>query len=474
MLTPSARAALGTAVFFLALSASGPAQRPATYSPETALDRYVNAADAHFSFRRIGRLPAPAAVEVSLLELTSQQWLTGKEVDRPIWRHWLIVYRPANVTRDIGLLFIGGGSNDGKRPSKPNGVLAGLARDTATITAELRMVPNQPLRFSSDTTKAARSEDEIIAYTWDRFLRTGDDRWPLRLPMTKAAVRALDALTAWTATPEGGGKSVRRFVLAGGSKRGWTTWTTAAVDPRVVGIVPAVIDLLNIVPSFTHHWQAYGFWAPAVEDYERLGIMRWLETPQFAALMAIEDPWSYRTRLTMPKLMLNAAGDQFFLPDSSQFFFDALPGEKYLRYVPNTDHSLDGSDAFETLQAFYASLATGTSRPRFSWTVQRPGRIAVRAVTPPTTVTLWQATNPKARDFRLETLGPKWTMRTLPPAGPNMWVAEIAAPRKGWTGAFVELTFASGGRFPFRLTTEVVVTPDRLPYPPPPRAQGAP
>src|SRR4030095_11930863 len=104
----------------------------------------------------------------------------------------------------------------------------------------------------------ARSEDEIIAYTWDRFLRNGDDRWPLRLPMTKAAVRAMDAVTAWTATTQGGGRAVRRCVLAGGSKRGWTTWTAAAVDRRVVAIVPAVIDLLHIAPPSTHTWQRRG------------------------------------------------------------------------------------------------------------------------------------------------------------------------------------------------------------------------
>ena len=44
----------------------------------------------------------------------------------------------------------------------------------------------------------------------------------------------------------------------------------------------------------------------------------------------------------MPKFMVYAAGDQFFLPDSSRFYFDDLKGEKYLRYVPNTDHSLRG------------------------------------------------------------------------------------------------------------------------------------
>jgi PhoPQ-activated pathogenicity-related protein len=466
-------AVLALAAFVAALSAALPAQRPARQSSETALDRYVAGADPHFSFRKIGELRA-AGVTVSILELTSQQWLTAQDVDRPLWRHWLIVYHPVTVKRDVGLLFISGGSNDGKRPAKANGVLASLARDTASITAELRMVPNQPLTFSGDKTTAARSEDEIIAYTWDRYLRTGDERWPLRLPMTKAAVRAMDALTAWTTTAAGGGKPVTRFVVAGGSKRGWTTWTTAAVDHRVVGIIPAVIDLVNIVPSFTHHWQAYGFWAPAIADYERMGIMRWLGTPQFAALMTIEDPWSYRARLAMPKLMLNAAGDEFFLPDSSQFYFDALPGEKYLRYVPNTDHSLDASNAFETLQAFYAAIANGAERPTFSWMVERPGKIVVRAVTSPTAVKLWQATNPRARDFRLETLGQKWTMRTLAATGPNTWVAQIAAPPKGWTAAFVELTFASGGRFPFTFTTEVVVTPDRLAYPPPPRPQGAP
>ncbi len=125
------RAAL--AALLLALSVQLPAQRPAPLSAvETALDRYVAAPDSHFSFRKVGELAASAGVTASILELTSQQWLTTKEVDRPLWRHWLIVYRPVTVTRDVGLLFISGGSNDGKAPGEGQCVLAGLARDTAT------------------------------------------------------------------------------------------------------------------------------------------------------------------------------------------------------------------------------------------------------------------------------------------------------------------------------------------------------
>ena len=68
----------------------------------------------------------------------------------------------------------------------------------------------------------------------------------------------------------------------------------------------------------------------------------------------------------MPKYLVNATGDQFFLPDSSQFYFDDLKGEKYLRYVPNREHSMRGTDAFENVQAYYESFLNGHSRPEVS------------------------------------------------------------------------------------------------------------
>ena len=118
------------------------------------------------------------------------------------------------------------------------------------------MVPNQPLRFTGEDRD--RYEDAFIAYTWDKYLRTGDERWPARLPMTKAGVRAMDTITDFLAKPERGSVTVDKFVVAGASKRGWTTWSVAAVDKRVVAIVPIVIDMLNVVPSFKHHYRAYG------------------------------------------------------------------------------------------------------------------------------------------------------------------------------------------------------------------------
>jgi len=114
---------------------------------------------------------------------------------------------------------------------------------TRSVIAELRMVPNQPLTFLGETQQ--RSEDAIIAYSWDKYLRTGDEAWPLRLPMTKSVVRAMDTVTAFCRSAAGGGIDVDRFVVGGASKRGWTAWTAAAVDRRVVAVAPVVIDLLT-------------------------------------------------------------------------------------------------------------------------------------------------------------------------------------------------------------------------------------
>jgi PhoPQ-activated pathogenicity-related protein len=258
--------------------------------------------------------------------------------------------------------------------------------------------------------------------------------------------------------------AVKSFVVAGGSKRGWTTWTTAAVDHRVVAIIPMVIDVLNTEACMKHHYAAYGFWAPAVGDYVRNGVTKWTGTPEHRALMAIEDPYSYRDRYTMPKLIINAAGDQYFLPDSSQFYYDDLPVEKHLRYVANTDHSLRDSDARESIFAFYESVLTGSKRPEFSWAFQDDGSIRVQTPTKPRKVELWQANNPSARDFRVESLGRMYKATALAEQGQGAYLASPTKPEKGWTAYFVELTFDSGGRFPFKFTTPVRVKPDTLPF----------
>jgi PhoPQ-activated pathogenicity-related protein len=435
----------------------------------TALDQYVAAPDRNYSYTLVETLPGQGYTTY-VLDMVSQAWLTKAEVTEPVWRHWLVVVKPDKVTSRIGLLFIGGGDNGKPAPKAPERMLVSIAQATQSVVAQVYQVPNQPLTFVAEG--KPRKEDEMIAYAWDQYMRTGDSKWVPRLPMTKSAVRAMDTITAFCGKLEDK-VSVDKFVVAGGSKRGWTTWTTAIVDKRVVAIVPLVIDLLNVVPSFEHHFQAYGFWAPAVHDYQEMRIMdKWLGSKEFERLMQLVDPYSYRDRLTLPKFLINSSGDQFFLPDSWQFYWSDLKGLKYLRYVPNADHSLKNSDAAQSLLAFYQAILKGSPLPQFSWKVENDGTIRVESSTAPSAVLLWQASNPKARDFRLDTLGPAWTSSPLQPVSKGEYLASVAAPVQGWTAYFIELTYPGAGQPPFKFTTGTWVSPNTLPFPSPFRKKG--
>ncbi len=427
----------------------------------TALDEYIAAPDPNYGYQLVNTIKGEG-VTTYVIDMTSQAWLTTKEVNLPIWKHWLTVVVPDEVKSNKALLYITGGGNTSPAPTKADAMMLQIAKATKAVTADLKGVPNQPLIFAGET--QGRSEDSLIAYTWDKFLRTGDAKWPARLPMTKAAVRALDTITSFCASDAAGKHTIDQFVVCGGSKRGWTTWTTAIVDKRVVAIVPFVIDMLNVEPSFIHHWEAYGFWAPAVGDYVTSKLMDWNGSDEYRALMKIEEPFQYRNRLTLPKLIVNATGDQFFLPDSSQFYYHELIGPKYLRYVPNADHSLGGSDAPFTLMAFFSSVLSGTPLPKYSWTVEKDDSLHVTTEDKPREVKLWYATNPKARDFRVETLGREWKSEQLSESSPGKYVGKVAKPAEGWTAFMVELTYPNGQAPSHKFTTQVKVVPDVLPF----------
>lgn len=431
----------------------------AAASKETALDRYVHAADPSYKYELVKTLPG-GGYKAFVIDLTSQTWTPPIAPDRTVWRHWLTIVMPDQVDYATGFLYITGGSNKDPAPDKVDSLLTDIALTTHTVVAQLNMVPNQPLTFP-DGRKPDLVEDEFIAYTWDKFLRTGNDIWPARLPMTKSAVRAMDTVTAFMKTQN---TKVDTFMVAGASKRGWTTWTTAAVDKRVVAIAPMVIDLLNVEPSFEHHYRAYGFYSPAVKDYEDLGIMQWSGSPQYRKLMQIVEPYEYRDRLTMPKYIVNASGDQYFLPDSSQFYFAELKGEKYLRYVPNTDHSLRNSDVREGMIAFFDAFLKKQPRPKFTWSFENDGSIRVTTVTKPSEVKLWQAVNPDHRDFRLAAIGPAYRSTTLQEQKDGIYTGKAETPEKGWTAYYIELSFPGGTKYPMKFSTAVRVSPDTLPF----------
>ncbi len=432
---------------------------------QTALDRYVAKPDPTYGWKLVDTIPGQGFTGY-VLELTSQSWRSKKDVDRPVWKHWLTIVKPDNAQPGKGLLFIGGGKNTDPAPRTISERLSGFALESNTVIAELGMVPNQPL-FFTDSKDKARSEDDLIAYTRVKHFTTKDDEWLVRLAMVKSGTKAMDAVQEFLASDAGGKLKVNQFVVSGGSKRGWTTWLVGAVDKRVIAIMPTVIDALNSEEITKHHYEAYGFFSSALNDYVNHGLFpHKIGTPEYKAVLAIEDPYNYRqrARLKIPKYLVNASGDQFFLPDNSQFYYSQLQGEKYLRYVENAKHNLADSDARESMLAFYLSVLKNQKRPRYSWIKEKDGTLIVKTATPPKEVNLWQATNPKARDFRVDTIGKAYTKTALKAEKSGVYIGRVAKPATGSTAFFVELVYDSGGKYPFKFSTEVSIVPDVLPY----------
>ena len=102
--------------------------------------------------------------------------------------------------------------------------------------------------------------------------------------------------------------------------------------------------------------------------------------------------------------------------------------------------------------------------PEFSWKVQPDGSIRVQTKEKPREVNLWQATNPKARDFRLVSIGPAYQKSRLESEGEGVYVARVQPPAQGWTAFFAELVWESGEKVPYKFTTQVHIVPDVLPH----------
>ena len=432
----------------------------AELAQRTLLDDYIEQADDSHAWQ-IAASKDVDGTRIVVVDMVSQHWLTEAEVDRTEWRHWLRLSIPPTVSTDIAFLFIQGGANNSEAPRDADPGMVAIANATGSVVAELGMVPNQPLSFDGDG--VPRWEDDLIAYNWARSMTGGPKRFVLDA-MTKSAVRAMDTLTAVMARPEWGERSIERFVVSGGSKRGWTTWLTAAVDDRVVAIAPIVFDVLNMEASMRHHFGAYGHFSQAVADFTLHGILPRLGEAAADELIGLADPYQYRHRVTVPKLILNATGDEFFLPDSSRFYWNELRGENYLRYVPNAPHSMSGTDVQDTVAAFHWLVVNDRRPPRFSWTRRADGALQVMPLDRPRDVLLWQATNPEARDFRLPILGPAFASTPVEVDKRGMYTALVPAPERGWSAWFLELTYDVGAPKPLKLTTEVVVTPDVLPF----------
>lgn len=316
------------------------------------LDDYVSAKDDVYGWKVVTTQPLPGGLRVLQVEVTSQRW---QDI---VWRHRLFVVVPPELAdSDAGLLFISG-SGSGQEEVL---AMAELAKRLQVPAAALMDIPNQPLFHGL-------REDALIAHTFVQYVETGDEDWPLLLPMVKGAVASLDAFQA--VMKEHFDHEVGRFVVSGASKRGWTTWLTAAVDDRVVGIAPMVYNNLNLPAQMELHARTFpGGASPKIRDYTERGIIEMITTDAGKSLVAIVDPYAYIDRLTVPKLLLHGTNDPYWPVDALNVYFDDLPGETRVVNFPNGGHDLGGDipAIIVAIQWFFEHVVDGRSLPGITW-----------------------------------------------------------------------------------------------------------
>ena len=405
------------------------------------------------------------------LKLTSLRWRQGERdaVDHPVWEHSLVVYIPEKVLRDTALLYVNNGTRHHPKHSsviiEDNSLdFSGIAARTQSIVVDLKDVPNQFLRLAGGD---PLSGDVLIAYTWERFMKNPEANadWPLQLPMVKSVIKAMDAVQGLMKQER---LEIKNFVVSGASKRGWVAWLAAAFDERVTAVIPLVADFVNLPEMVRHLFKVYSHGNPAISPY--MSLRSRIGTKPMDALFSVVDPYQYRQKLTKPKFVVSASGDNFVPSDTARFFFSELPGKKWMRVLPNRSHYIFKGNLAQVsniVESYYSVFINGGVLPELTWEYVQ-GKLKVSSSIAPKTVKLWQASNAVARDFRKSMDNSNVsefvsTQINLTPGNARELVINLPDPKKGWRASFVELSYANAPYDDLVFTTRLFVTPDSYP-----------
>lgn len=410
-------------------------------SANADLLEYVKKPDKAFSWRQKNKVELPEGT-IYDLHLVSQVW------QGITWEHQLQLFVPKGVELN-GSIFLW--NQGGKASIESTFFGMDLATKIKAPVAFLFGIPNQPLLDG-------KREDGLIAETFVRYLNTKDADWPLLFPMVKSLVRAMDALQEFCKQELK--LEVRRFIVSGASKRGWTTWLTGAADPRVEAIVPVVIDTLNFSLQIPHQLRSFGKYSEMIKDYTDRGLVPLPDTEEARKLWLMIDPWHYRERLKMPTMIINGANDPYWTTDALNLYWDDLKSPKWVLYVPNAGHGLqqelvggkkDRSRALNTLAAFAHHQIYKKEMPKLTWKHSDAGGqfvLEAQATPAPKAARLWVAKSATC-DFRKA----RWEERPLT-LDKGKIRGEVEPPGEGCVAFFAELDYEVD-RLRYHLSTQM-------------------
>ncbi|CAI5503938.1 unnamed protein product [Closterium sp. Naga37s-1] len=294
-----------------------------------------------------------------------------------------------NAHKGLVLFFVGAGLNPVNQVHIPGAdeifirLAAPMVVDLGILGVMLQQVPMMPISFKVGPPgigpRADLIEEEITAHTLAMFLDHPDEwEWLTPLPMAKSIIRALDAtqLAVRELLPH---VPVEGFVAIGVSKRAGMSYFAAALDKRVVAFITYGYDVLNVVPNLQHMHDSLGGWPILLKFNSEYNISQRLHSNLYRKAAEVIDPYTLIDRMDMPKLLISASNDEFFLIDDSYYFMKDMPQPTQFKIVPNLYHMVIQNSfwAYDASISFFSSILEvdsscaslpASSRPSLTWT----------------------------------------------------------------------------------------------------------
>ncbi|MES1914391.1 MAG: hypothetical protein MHM6MM_006472 [Cercozoa sp. M6MM] len=504
----------------------------------TPLDEFVDErhSDPTFHYEETGQVITgmcngnTGRWQATVLMVHSLNWLDLETVDRTLWRHQVAHVEPVGDLLDdrfddsLTLWITGGRDSNVDREWKETDdellATAAMVCKFGVRAAVLKQIPSQALCWKDEAhldPPKCRSEDDLIARTWREYVEEPEKAHATRtahMAMTRATTTVMDVLQQWSRETY---RTVpAEFVVAGGSKRGWTAWLTAAVeyDKRVVAVMPIVLDILDFFPQVDRIWRSFGGWPWALYSYFNQDLIVHFDNPRMKELMSFTDPIEYvqQGRFDkLPTLIVSGVADEFFMPDNIAEWWPmrstGLDQRREdaaffnVRHGPNCNHPfifpgcpveavlLSGAAWIKTVLAQRRGLLQPSDMPKYEWRVNsETGAIEVEfpehSPVPVAARVFSARTSPFSgkRDFRWISGWPPrpkspvvWTSEPLEPLDDDSrhWRAvktvskTVEAQKQYWRGFFIEFDFEVGQddlKFEWSSSTGVSVVPRTYPY----------
>ena len=410
------------------------------------LTDYVYKPDGYYNYG-LTSLNSDEGATTLVVNMTSQFWQ-----DTPITNTVVIIVPKSSKITDTAVLLNTGGSYDGSPLWAQLGTQ--MAKIVSCPVCIVFDIPNQPMW--------GKKEDALLSYTLKQALDANDlTEKPLLLQMAKSVVKSMDTIEALSQDKLG--IHIKKFIITGASKRGWTSWISAGTkDKRIVAIMPIVFDWLNMKEQIPHQRDYYKELSVEIGDYTQLNFDKLVEKPEGKNILELIDPFYYN--VDIPKMIINASNDPYWTLDSASLYFPKLKGEKFLFYKPNASHDMGlAKFADDPIKGFFEILPMLNNMKIFvdhiclnkemhnidyKWSENKEEvKCELKLKSEPFEV-IYYTKEVEKRDFREV----NWEGKKLEPTK-GKYIFKAPKPKNGYVGSYIEVKFKDENNTPYSVFT---------------------